>query len=106
MITRLKSGGERDFTRDVPASGQGHPVLAAVDVHTQGCVALRSTRRFTGEDEAGILGEAGAEPAALPDVISVDPETGFTPKCLDHWPGDRVRPDCSRPAKSNGQHVR
>jgi putative transposase len=85
---------------DSLASGQMLRIFAAVDVHKRECVALRAGKGFRGEDVAAILSEAGAERAALPEVISVDQGTEFTSKSLDHWAyWNRVRLDFSRPGK-------
>ena len=70
---------------DSLATGGTVRVFATVGVHTRKYVALRAARRFTGEDVAAILSDAGAERSALPDVISVDQGTEFTSKSLDHW---------------------
>jgi len=44
---------------------------------------LESQTSFRGEDVARILSEAGRE-RKLPEQISVDNGTEFTPKALDH----------------------
>lgn len=98
--TRPNERWAMDFVQDASANGRGLRVFAAVDVHTRECVALRAARKFTGEDVAGILSEVGAERAALPEVISVDPGTEFTSKGLDHWAySNRLRLDFGRPGK-------
>lgn len=98
--TRPNERWAMDFVHDATASGRGLRVFAAVDVHTRECVALQVARKFTGEDVAGILSDAGAERSGLPDVISVDQGTEFTSKSLDHWGyWNRVRLDFSRPGK-------
>ena len=98
--TRPNERWAMDFIHDSLSNGGTVRVFAAVDVHTRECVALRAGRRFTGEDVAAILSNAGAERSALPDVISVDQGTEFTSKSLDHWAyWNQVRLDFSRPGK-------
>lgn len=99
-VTRANERWAMDFMHDSLASGQMLRIFAAVDVHTRECVALRAGKGFRGEDVAAILSEAGAQRAALPEVISVDQGTEFTSKSLDYWAyWNRVRLDFSRPGK-------
>ena len=56
---------------------------------------------------AEILAQAGAERAALPELISVDNGTEFTSKSLDHWAyWNQVKLDFSRPGKpTDNAHI-
>lgn len=96
-----------DFMHDTLSGGGSVRVLTVMDVHSRECVALVAGRRFTGDDVAAILSEAGAARSALPSVISVDNGTEFTSKSLDHWAyWNRVGLDFSRPGKpTDNAHI-
>ena len=107
ITTRPNQRWAMDFVHDTLSGGQTVRVLAVIDVHTRECIVLQSGRGFRGEQVAAILADAGAERAALPDLISVDNGTEFTSKALDLWAyWNRVKLDFSRPGKpTDNAHV-
>lgn len=96
-----------DFVHDTLSGGQTVRVLATIDVHTRECLVLQAGRGIKGGRVAAALADAGAERAALPDLISVDNGTEFTSNALDHWAyWNRVKLDFSRPGKpTDNAHI-
>ena len=89
-----------DFVHDTLSNGRTVRVLTVLDVYSRECVALQAGVGFRCEDVAGILSAVAKKRGSQPKVISVDNDTEFTSKALDHWAyWNQVKLDFSRPGK-------